>query len=491
MNIFKSLRQKLAPMRRILWLRCRTLVYKNFKTLFRTTVGYQRWKTQRETGVDADAQRRRLSRCRKSLTAYSHPDWSTFPALSDAALASAMSSRLSPSDSRLVLAFGHSDYSRALGGVQLCIGIEQSALNAQGIDYIYIFPAIPSLVTLNEADSQKQLLGIAVNGQVLGHCTAPGLVKAISDATERKRCSITLVLHALMGHSIEFITGLKSRLPISKAYFWVHDFYFACVSPHLMKNDISFCDAPPPGSPECGSCAYGAFRSVHLSRLRALFDTFPSIVVAPSRFVLDYWESHSTFQVEHRIVHEHVVVQQRIRSPRKVRWPLRIGFLGAVAYHKGWNAYATLAERCAEDGRYTFYLFSQANPHHPNIAWCQVAVTNESRTAMIETLTDRGIDIVILWSQCPETFSFTLYEAMSAGAYILTTATSGNIADTLRRTDRGVVLKDEKDLIDMFQSGDILALYTEYCKAGAQQERLGHSSMTADLIPATGDKGEH
>jgi len=70
--------------------------------------------------------------------------------------------------------------------------------------------------------------------------------------------------------------------------------------------------------------------------------------------------------------------------------------------------------------------------------------------AMVESLRWNQIDVVVLWSNVAETFSFTLHEALAAGCYILTNPKSGNIQDYIRHNpERGMVLEDEEALIEL------------------------------------------
>ena len=76
---------------------------------------------------------------------------------------------------------------------------------------------------------------------------------------------------------------------------------------------------------------------------------------------------------------------------------------------------------------------------------------------MVETLRNHNIDVAFLWSICPETFSFTLYESLSAGCAILTNRNSGNIQAYVREhPETGVVLDDEKALMKLFEWDDFV-----------------------------------
>lgn len=78
--------------------------------------------------------------------------------------------------------------------------------------------------------------------------------------------------------------------------------------------------------------------------------------------------------------------------------------------------------------------------------------------AMQAALAAAEADVVLIWPLCRETFSFTAYEAVAAGAAVITHPDSGNVAAFVREGDRGAVLDDETALIAAFETGDILRL---------------------------------
>ena len=93
--------------------------------------------------------------------------------------------------------------------------------------------------------------------------------------------------------------------------------------------------------------------------------------------------------------------------------------------------------------------------------------------AMVESLQWNKIDVVVLWSNVAETFSFTLHEALAAGCYILTNPKSGNIQDYIKRhPERGMVLEDDDALIELFESKKIVRLVENYQKSGKPRADL-------------------
>jgi hypothetical protein len=73
---------------------------------------------------------------------------------------------------------------------------------------------------------------------------------------------------------------------------------------------------------------------------------------------------------------------------------------------------------------------------------------------------DADLDIVVNWSRCFETFSFTTHEAIAGGAVVITRRQAGNIGPTILREDidRGYVLDSDTELFNLFASGGVLQL---------------------------------
>jgi len=87
---------------------------------------------------------------------------------------------------------------------------------------------------------------------------------------------------------------------------------------------------------------------------------------------------------------------------------------------------------------------------------------------MAETLRDHNIDVAFLWSICPETFSFTLYESLSAGCTILTNQNSGNIQAYVREhPETGIVLDGKNSLMELFEGNGL----SNYLAAGQSEGR--------------------
>ena len=100
---------------------------------------------------------------------------------------------------------------------------------------------------------------------------------------------------------------------------------------------------------------------------------------------------------------------------------------------------------------------------------------------MIDAVRDLSIDVALILSICPETFSFTAHEAVAGGAAVVALADSGAVARLAADPALGRVAQDEDDLRAMLGSGGIAAL-----ARGVRRPRLFdlvYSRVTADFLP--------
>ena len=115
-------------------------------------------------------------------------------------------------------------------------------------------------------------------------------------------------------------------------------------------------------------------------------------------------------------------------------------------------------QRYGRDGRYEFHHLGLLPMAGLPVEFTPVAVTDSDPNAMMRAVETLGIDVAMIWALWPETFCFTAYEAIAAGAVILTSPTSGNVAALTRDTGLGVVLDDEEGLYALFDSSKSSAL---------------------------------
>lgn len=355
-------------------------------------------------------------------------------------------------------ALSHDHYLTIAGGVQNCIGDEQAALCAAGWAYLHICPnrPLPMLAPETEAESFQVLASL--NGQTVGVTSIADLEAILADvvrAGHRPRC----VVHHMLGFAPELVTKLIQASGEKQPIVWVHDLFTLCPSVHLLRNDASFCFAPPVDSAVCGICNAGQERAYHVQRMRAFFSATHPSIAAPSATLLDFWSKSGKYtHSEATIISPcDVAFDGKLHAYPSGR-PLRVAFFGSPTYHKGWEAFESLARWHAKDTRYAFYHFGSAAPELPNLIHIPVTVTRQNRLAMVDAAKAAEVDVVINWSMCYESFSFTATEAIAAGAFVIARRDAGNVWPLVRAVshDRGVSIATEAELYALFAEGRIL-----------------------------------
>ena len=373
----------------------------------------------------------------------------------------------------LIVSISHDDYRKVPGGVQNCVRDEATAFSSHGWAYLHLFPAraIPMLAPLHSGEFVASL-----NGQRIGRVTVDTLLKvlAIQHTHYPHR---NLIIHHLLGVMPECVPVIAQEMQAEKSLFWLHDFFTICPSYALMRNDIAFCDAPVPTSPACGICAYGAERQTHLPRIKAMFEALRPEVIAPSRYTLAFWQKKTDLSVSKTSVQEHAFITDAAALRRPVSQPLKIGFVGTPVFYKGWDVYRKLAAHFLNDSRYKFFYLGSTAQDAVNVTSLHATVTQDHRDAMQACIRDNGIDVIVNWSLYPETFCFTAYEALAAGAFLIAPRGSGNVEDILESSGRkiGHVAADETELTSLFEKGRVKSLL----------EKSGRTTGTLVIRPCT------
>ena len=377
---------------------------------------------------------------------------------------------------------GHDDFSTGVGGVQLCIRLEAEAFARRGLDHLHLFPSAAGVVVDIERDHPT--LGVVINGELAGHFTHQTAAEVLAPALAGRPARF--VIHSLIGHPVSRTADLLAALGMTQGVFWLHDYASLCAGYALMRDDVAFCGAPSPDSTACEICSYGRRRRVQLPAHVEMMQRFALTVVAPSAVALDLWKTRFPVLPAAAVVHPHARLEPRAIQPKTGRakgtQPLRVGFLGMPALHKGWPIFADLARVFADDPRYEFHHLSAVREPRVAARFIPVAPDAGQPQPMIPAIEAAELDIALIWALWPETFCIAAYEAVAAGAAVLTHPGSGNVAAFVGQdAAHGRVLPDLPTLHALFASGEVATL--------SRRERrpvlhdLVFSGMAADLMP--------
>lgn len=424
----------------------------------------------------------------------------TLRALSSTSLLAKLRERIGGVRPRgVVLSISHDDYTTNVGGVQLCLAVEQKAFNDRGFLYLHLSPwqALPCLHGGNQPMSVA--LRLLCNGEEVGYTLGSDIQKVVDELRDDLiELPAHLVVHALHGHAPEVVSALHKALRPTGSYFWLHDFFSLCTGHNLLRNQIAFCGAPPQGSPACTVCVYGPARDPQLVRLQRLFEDVSFVAVSPSEHTAGLWRQRSSLPIKGVKVHPHCHIEvegRRISSaeaevdptepedgddaPRGN--PIRVAYLGHPTQHKGWPVFRELVRQTCGSGRYEFWHLGTQPDESLPVRFVPVQVSPDEPDAMVRAVEAASIDVVVQWSQWPETFGIAARESVAAGALMVVSQVSGAVADFVAGEEAGLVLDTEAALMEAFRGNLISQHVALRRRNGAPVGRLAWSQLTADL----------
>ena len=355
----------------------------------------------------------------------------------------------------LVISLSHDCYVRVTGGIQLFIADEQMRYARQGMVYLHLSPFVP-LLRLADPDSTGCLVNMVIDGRYVGITSYADITATLERIEKRPEERRMFLVHCLLGHHLPDTIDLQRASASTANAFWVHDYSSICLGYTLLRNDVSYCHAPPPDSISCRVCVYGERRPGHLAQMRALFEAVPFHVVAPSEAALAIWLQHSDLPHLSAVAHGHcdLVATDEPAVPREPGRPVRVAFIGYARAHKGWPLWTELVSRSRRCGAYEFLHLGSLETAEASAGLKHYVVETSAGQpdAMADAVRDLEIDLVMVLSTWPETFSYVTFEALAGGADVVCMKDSGNVADTVLRRGRGVVAADEKSLFKFFTS---------------------------------------
>ncbi|MFC1788722.1 hypothetical protein ACFLZE_02260 [Thermodesulfobacteriota bacterium] len=351
--------------------------------------------------------------------------------------------------SNFILSFSHSDYLVAVGGTEKVMHEEQAEYWKNEISYVQIHACLP-----REEEWQKgyinQLVCINVDSTPVGHFTMLQLGLIIEFLQKTGRINlIALQIHHLMYLSVSAIQFLLNTIQVPKICVFIHCYYTVC--PLINLGEV-FCEGI------CTGCEHEEIRSRHYSIIKKFFNRINAEFIAPSHVAAKIWCKSFPEHAERTRVIPHLVarnarVEVRTETCGKrlasANYRPRIAYVGYENFHKGLNTWWRLVANSDLKDKYQFFHLGAFSIRMPNVTYALVSFLETGLDSMKNALIEHKIDIAFLWSVCPETYSFTLHEAFAANCFVLTNGISGNIAAQIRETGRGIICRNEPDMLHL------------------------------------------
>lgn len=353
-----------------------------------------------------------------------------------------------------VLAVSHANYLVALGGTEKVLHEEQVELEKRNISYIQVYPC-DSYDNCVEKKHSDQLVGVNVDSVPVGNFTIVqlGLILQLLNLS-RTTNAAAIHIHHLMGLSILGIKCLINTIQAQKLRFFLHDYYTICPQFNLLKDDKIYCGGPPVESEECRECIWGEKRKAQFSMFKAVFKSVKADFVIPSEIAATIWSRSFPEHANHLRVVPHQIPREiggngpeRLERLNDPGYRPKIAYVGYEGVNKGCYTWWNITSEQTVKKQYELFHLGAASVDIPGVTTVPVSFLDEGPDAMVKALDKHQIDIAFLWSIWPETYSFTLYEALASGCLVVTNSLSGNIAEQVKGGSRGIVFNDEAEML--------------------------------------------
>ncbi|AXM89100.1 hypothetical protein B379_08025 [Anoxybacillus ayderensis G10] len=367
---------------------------------------------------------------------------------------------------QMCVVLSHTNYLISLGGTEKYIYEQYEYLQQKSIDLLQIFPD-DKYSFLGE---EKSLLyGVNLNKEFVGYFTSDQIVNVLKSFFSR---ILNVYIHHLLNwqyRDVKVLTNFFKLNNIKQIYF-LHDFYFSCSSVHMnfssVENEITYpCVKHILDGDNiiCTKCNFGSnlepWRKIFNELIKQMYK-----VISPSLFVKEIFVKIYPDHVNKIEVREHLILEQRFKKKLSLnKGKIRIAYLGYKSLNKGWKTWEKIFKNDYFIEMYEFYHIGSSENYDPNVIAYDYSFIRNGRMAAVHLLEAHKIDLVLLWSTVPESYSYTLHESIAAGVPILTFEQSGNIARKIQEDSSllGKVFKSEEELLSFLSNKEEVLKFLE------------------------------
>ncbi len=236
----------------------------------------------------------------------------------------------------------------------------------------------------------------------------------------------------------------------------IHDLAFICPLINCVDDSQKYC-GPSTEHEKCSQCLshqkgiqsdiIDAYREEHKKFLEG-FDS----VIAPSQNTADIINKiYPDIKIEAKY---HGLLQEEYKTAKKAdKSGFNVAFIGGVALHKGSQKIAALIKKC-KDKDINFYIFGAVYDEEIRALAGEGKrvrlIENYMRVDIISLLQSYDIDLVGIFSIWPETFSYTLSEAMMANIPTLA-FDIGAVSERISANNAGYLMNIESSATEIYQ----------------------------------------
>lgn len=393
-----------------------------------------------------------------------------------------------PIHKRYVLGLAFANYLTEKSGMPKAVMADQQTINSVGVSYVYLFSIKK---TLGRDDRMLFCeFGLIVDGTYLGIFSLPQILGAMKEWVRDGEELLEVHLHHLLYVDLRKVEELLAATDGVRIRVYLHDYYLCCTNYNLQKNG-GFCGAGRLGDAPCMGCPYYRESERVEERLWSLVGRFCARIsfIAPSedvkrRFISFHPDCTGAIEVvpHQRPVGRYIGNREQLR----LNDPIRIAYLGMPKHMKGWDTWMRVHQALDGNG-YEFYVFNSSNEEYEGMRHIYVAFDSEHPNAMVDTLRRNKVSLALLYTTCPETYSYTCMEAWAANAYILTNTLSGNVCDFVKSMGCGTAFIDECELLAFLEDkSQVVRAVNGYRQRSRAPEKLVENDQVIHELPSEG-----
>jgi len=357
-----------------------------------------------------------------------------------------------PKYKNCVVAVSFLNYQTSIGGMSKYMMAHRKMYSDAEYSYISIY-SVKKLV--KNRYPLFHFYGLIIDDKNCGIMTIDELLKYFDYLIKNAYSINDVHIHNISYMNTDHLIRMAEALYDVEYKLILHDFHTVCTNFNLLKNGVAYCGDGKRSPEKCKDCIYYLSGQKFIDGVRKLLNIVKDrlTVVAPSESAKRIWlESYPEYEKCVTVITEQLWRGEYLenKEPLKIGDKITVGYLGNKSRHKGWNQWLKFIDVAYNDNScYQFMVFnSKCDFDTEKMAHYPVCFQPDDLNPMITALRKNKIVCVLLWSIWPETYSYTLFEAISANVFIITNINSGNIAEVVSKSGNGLVLETENELYD-------------------------------------------
>jgi len=354
-------------------------------------------------------------------------------------------------DKSINLILSHSNYLKSIGGTERIIASQVEDFKKNNISLIQIYPV--------DAKQGSKMFGLNINGQELLTVDVHFLISLL-----RKFKFYNIFIHHTFKSANEsLLLAIISLKKTGISRYYLHDFYSICPMINLWCHTYATNDQQE----QTGLCSKGGNSCDTIyghGTIKVWRKSYTQIlnscdqIVSPSDFVAKKVMSKLKLNKEIKIISPVIpylvsTCNNNIKKNKLQNLKPNLCYLGAGAELKGFNSWLEIINDKQIGSKFSFIHLGADVPYNDLVRVIPYNYSRDGVNKVIDLLIQEEVSHVLILSLIPESFSFTMNEAISAGAVVLTTAVTGNVESFIRKNEHyGIVFDSFSHLFEYLKN---------------------------------------